>query len=320
MPLTHSVAAWFVLRLVAGIASAVVFVAAVNAGPGWGLSGVGLGIALSGAITLVHSQWEFAWWASAGLAALLVVAAWPLEPKTLASQPVGSRKRGFGALFTAYTLEGVGYIIAGTFLVAAINASSPGPLGGLAWVLVGLAATLSPALLAWLSRRWTQADLLLVALVLQAIGIALPAVLSGVAPALIAAFLFGATFLGVATTALTIGTRLGLPRAVALLTAGYSAGQIVGPLVATPLLRYGYHNALLLASVIVLAAAVAAGLLRITAVHHEQIRIATHAQTVPRTSTTVVQLRAASDSGRMINAPRWRCSRGSSECRRRSRT
>jgi MFS family permease len=101
-------------------------------------------------------------------------------------------------------------------------------------VLVGLAATLSPALLAWLGRRWTQANLLLAALVLQAIGIALPAVLSGVAAALIAAFLFGATFLGVATTALTIGTRLGFPRAVALLTAGYPAGQIVGPLVATP--------------------------------------------------------------------------------------
>lgn len=53
---------------------------------------------------------------------------------------------------------------------------------------------------------------------LQAIGIALGAVLTGVAPALIGAVLFGATFLGVATTALAIGTRLGFPRAVALLT------------------------------------------------------------------------------------------------------
>jgi MFS family permease len=329
MPLTTSVHAWFVLRFLAGAASAVVFVIAVHAladRPGWGMGGVGAGIALSGLLVLaLPPQWKAAWWATAALAAVLAAGAWTLRPTTPPARPtVASRPRRpylpFSALFASYTLEGVGYIIAGTFLVAAINASSPGPLGGLAWVLVGLAATLSPALLAWLSRRWTQADLLLVALVLQAIGIALPAVLIGVAPALIAAFLFGATFLGVATTALTIGTRLGFPRAVALLTAGYSAGQIVGPLVATPLLRYGYHNALLLASAIVLAAAVAAGLLRITAVHHEQIRIAAHAQTVPRTSTTVVQLRVASDSRRMINVPRWRCSRGSSECRRRSRT
>ncbi|MBI0384748.1 MFS transporter, partial [Streptomyces albiflaviniger] len=58
------------------------------------------------------------------------------------------------------------------------------------------------------------------------------------------------------------------PRAVALLTAGYSVGQILGPLVATPLLRHGYHQALILAAVVVLASAVAAALLRIGFPHH----------------------------------------------------
>jgi MFS family permease len=280
MPLTTSTPAWFVLRFLAGAASAMVFVIAVHAlahRPGWGLGGVGAGITLSGLLVLaLPPQWRVVWWATAALAAVLTAGAWTLRPTTPGARPTVTPRPQrphlpFSALFASYTLEGVGYIIAGTFLVAAINTTSPGPLGGLAWVLVGLAATLSPALLAWLGRRWTQANLLLAALVLQAIGIALPAVLSGVAAALIAAFLFGATFLGVATTAMTIGTRLGFPRAVALLTAGYSAGQIVGPLVATPLLRHGYHNALLLASAIVLAAAVAASLLRIAAVHHEPI-------------------------------------------------
>ncbi|HUQ58231.1 YbfB/YjiJ family MFS transporter [Lentzea sp.] len=243
MPLTHGLAVWFVLRLVAGVASALVFVAAVNAGPGWGMSGVGAGIALSGLVVLVHAQWRFAWWVAAGLSALLALAAWNLRPERPRPQATGSGRRGFGALFTSYTLEGVGYIIAGTFLVAAIS----GPLGSGAWVLVGVSAALSVMI--------KGRNLLPVALFLQAVGIALPALVSGTTAALVAVVLFGGTFLTVAATSLRIGADLGFPRAAAVLTAGYSAGQVLGPLVATPLLRHGYHQALLLAAGIVLAAA-----------------------------------------------------------------
>jgi Uncharacterised MFS-type transporter YbfB len=45
------------------------------------------------------------------------------------------------------SLEGVGYIIAGTFLVAAINENSPAWAGSGAWVLVGLAAAAAAAVL-----------------------------------------------------------------------------------------------------------------------------------------------------------------------------
>ncbi len=82
------------------------------------------------------------------------------------------------------------------------------------------------------------ATLLLVALLIQAVGIALPAVIDNVGPALISAVLFGATFLGIGSIALGIGAHLQFPRAVALLTTGYSVGQILGPLVATPLLHH----------------------------------------------------------------------------------
>jgi hypothetical protein len=55
---------------------------------------------------------------------------------------------------------------------------------------------------------------------------------------------------------------------VALLTAGYSVGQILGPLAVTPLLRNGYHQALVVAAVVVLMAATAAAVLRIRFPHH----------------------------------------------------
>ncbi|HEX7304079.1 YbfB/YjiJ family MFS transporter [Lentzea sp.] len=117
-------------------------------------------------------------------------------------------------------------------------------------MLVGLSAVLSPVLVQ--PRRHA----LPIALAVQAAGIALPAVVDGSAP--VAVVLFGGTFLGIAATALKLGAGLGVPRAAAILTAGYSAGQIAGPLVAAPLLRHGYDAALLLAAAIVAVAAITA--------------------------------------------------------------
>lgn len=293
MPLTHSTTVWLLLRLGAGVFSALIFVIAVSSLlghlrdhpahlPGWAFGGVGAGIALSGALVLVLrtvGDWETAWWASAGLAVALSAAAWGLRPEPAAGptasapetlpEAAGPRThRWFSALFASYTLEGVGYIIAGTFLVAAIEQTSPGWIGSGAWVLVGLAAIPSSALWAALGRRWSRPDLLLAALAVQAVGIALPALVGGVAAALISAALFGATFIGVSTLALGAGAHLRFPRSVALLTAGYSVGQILGPLAVAPLLHHGYHQALVLAAVVVLAAALAAFVLRIGFPHH----------------------------------------------------
>jgi MFS family permease len=305
MPATHDTAVWFALRLPAGVASALIFVIAVSSLlghlreypahlPGWAFGGVGAGIALSGLLVLVLrpvADWRAAWWASAALAAVLAVASWNLRPEapptttqatkatkattdTAATAATADSGRGprthrwFTALLASYTLEGIGYIIAGTFLVAAIEQSSPGPLGGGAWVLVGLAAVPSSALWARLGRRWSRPDLLLAALVVQAVGIALPALIGGAPAALVSAVLFGATFIGVSTLALATGAHLEFPRSVALLTAGYSVGQILGPLVVAPLLHHGYQRALVLAASVVLVAAVAAAVLRIGFPHH----------------------------------------------------
>ncbi|SED54983.1 Predicted arabinose efflux permease, MFS family [Streptomyces sp. PAN_FS17] len=286
MPATHSTTVWTVLRLLAGAASALVFVVAVSTLlhhlrehpphlPGRAFGGVGAGIALSGALVLALrtvADWRAAWWASAALSAVLAAASWNLRPEAPSSPrptagiaPVRTH-RWFGALFIAYTLEGVGYIVAGTFLVAAIGQDSPGWVGSGAWVLVGLAAVPSSALWARLGHRRSLPDVLLAALVVQAVGIALPALVGGVAAALVSAVLFGATFLGVST--LATGAALRFPRSVALLTAGYSVGQILGPLLVAPLLHGGYRPALLLAALVVLTAASATAVLRIGFPHH----------------------------------------------------
>jgi MFS family permease len=284
MAATESRPAWLALRLVAGVASALVFVIAASAMltglrqhaqhlTGWAFGGVGAGIALSGVVVLIAAAagtWRTAWLASAALALVLAVVAWRLRPEA-ATAPTALQQHGdpraprrwFATLFVSYSLEGVGYIIAGTFLVAALSENSAAWVGRSAWVLVGLAAFLAPALWARLSRRWTRPTLLFAALVIQAVGIALPAVTANVAGGLVSAVLFGATFLGVASLVLALGAHLQYPRAVALLTTGYSVGQILGPVIVTPLLHNGYRTALLIGAAIVLAAALAAAALRI---------------------------------------------------------
>ena len=293
MPTTHSAAVWITLRLLAGIASALVFVVAVSAVlttlrahgqhlTGWAFGGVGAGIALSGALVLAlqgTDTWRQAWWLAAVLSLVLAIPAWMLRTSdvnttntntasTSPESPHGRPSPHFIALFTAYSLEGIGYIIAGTFLVAAIDQSAPRWAGTGAWVLAGLAALPSSALWAWLSRVWSRPTLLAAALVIQAVGIALPALVGGIGPALVSAAAFGATFVGISTLTLATGAHLGTPRAVAILTTGYSVGQIAGPLLVTPLLHNGYHEALLIAGAILLVAAVAAALARHRFPHH----------------------------------------------------
>jgi predicted MFS family arabinose efflux permease len=303
MPITSSASAWLVLRLAAGVASALLFVIATSAMlarlhrgaqhlVGWGFGGIGLGIALSGVLVLVlqsTSTWRAAWWGAAILSAVLGIAAWTLRPEP-AGEATSLQRHGdlprthrwFAALLASYSLEGVGYIIAGTFLVAAISQNSPGWLGSGAWVLVGIAAIPASATWASLAKRRSRSTLMLTALIVQAVGIALPSLFGGVAPALISAVLFGSTFVAIASLALAIGAHLQFPRSVALLTAGYSVGQILGPLVVKPLLHSatyhgatyhgatyhgGYHDALLVGAAIVLAGAAAAAALRIRFPH-----------------------------------------------------
>lgn len=264
MPLTVAVPGWLALRVVAGVGSALAFVIAANAlldssprHSGWGFSGVGIGIALSAALVLalpIGTDWRVSWWAAGGLAGALSVLAWRLpSPSAPAPAAAPSPKTGrgqFGLLFAGYTLEGVGYIVAGTFLVAAVAQHSPSRLGGAAWLMVGLAVIPSAMLWDRFSQRFSRPALLTVALLLQAGGIALACVGSAVA-ALLGAVLFGGTFIGVSTLALAEGRVLGVPAAVALLTAGYSAGQIAGPLLVAPLLDSGFHRALMAGALVV---------------------------------------------------------------------
>lgn len=268
MAVSTSVPLWFALRFVAGVASAGVFVCAsgvvLHQLGGQGRSdlagrffgGVGSGIALSGLVVLVvvrvghgsPESWRLEWLAVAALATVLTVLSliW-LQPATLpipaalsAQRPVGSsRSRSLPILLIggAYFLEGVGYIVAGTFLVAIVAAGSQSAEAATtAWIVAGLAAAPSALVWSWVARRLTLMMALSLAYGLQAIGLLVTARTD---TWLLAAILFGGTFVGITSLTITGSRNLvnadQATRTIAILTAIFGFGQIIGPLLATAL-------------------------------------------------------------------------------------
>src|SRR5215218_5305551 len=266
---------WMAVRFVAGVASAgaFVFASGIILGvlasmdkqylSGWLYSGVGSGIAISGVLVLALNKllpmgyvagWRADWIGMAVLATVLLIPCWAWIPRSEneAARPrarpesITSRARGrvvltyLLLLSVAYFLEGTGYIVSGTFLVKIIE-ELPG-LGGFgtsAWILVGLAAIPSTVLWAWAASRAGFVGTLIVAYIVQAIGVVLP-VLSGTEWATaLSAILFGGTFMGIVALTITYAREV-VPsqqaaRAIAVLTAAFGVGQVVGPLIATVL-------------------------------------------------------------------------------------
>lgn len=148
--------AFSLLRLIAGLASAVVFLACastvakqVGSSPGITFGGVGAGIAASGVLTLVaapHLSWQALWVASALLTAVLIAPTLTLRIHAESHRPdhdagPSARQRLiWRVLLTAYFLEGLGYIIVGTFLVAAVGGHGNSSVGPAVWIVVGLSA------------------------------------------------------------------------------------------------------------------------------------------------------------------------------------
>jgi predicted MFS family arabinose efflux permease len=296
MAATSAVPAWILLRFLAGLASAGAFVFGSTAIlgllamrrrtdlTGWFYAGVGIGIALSGVVVLAidntvgNGAWRVEWLAVTALAALLLIPCWrwlpgQSAPPPMAQQPIeagGTIPLAIALLGVAYFLEGAGYSVTGTFLVAIVSAL-PGlaDLGAGAWILVGLAAAPSTVLWARAARRGGAVPALVLAFTAQAIGVALPALTDRSWAAAGSAILFGGTFMGI--TALTIAyareqvSPARVARVIGALTAAFGLGQVIGPLIAASLAgtRADFGEALMVASGAIVTAAlliVASGL------------------------------------------------------------
>jgi predicted MFS family arabinose efflux permease len=253
MGLVSTLPAFVALRFAGGVASAfaLVFSSALvldrlatarRAGlAALHFAGVGTGIAVSAALVSVLQasgfDWRAMWLASGGLAlvALALVPALVPDAAEPARAPVAGdhRRHGLARLVLAYGLFGFGYVITATFLVTIVRASPRArPLEPIVWIVVGVTAVPSVALWTWVGRRISDARAFAGACVLEAVGVVASVVWIAPAGTLVAASLLGATFMGLTALGLIQARHFarGDPRrTLALMTAAFGSGQMIGP-------------------------------------------------------------------------------------------
>lgn len=289
MGLIHDPTAWLLLRGLAGICSAWVFVFACafvlqrlaflrsQQLGGVMFGGVGLGIALTGGSCLLflHLAWsaDRAWIVVGLLALVLTAACWPVYGN--ATQAPAARSTSGAAplalrahlrVVICYGILGFGYIIPATFLPVMARRSIPDPtVFGWAWPIFGAAALVSTLMAGRVSVHFTNRRIWAVSHAVMALGVAMPALLPGMSAIVIAAVCVGGTFV-VASMGGMQEARARAPehasRLMAIMTTAFAIGQIIGPLLVSALAdRANGVNALLIAAALLLmgSAAVLAG-------------------------------------------------------------
>ncbi|MCJ1778009.1 YbfB/YjiJ family MFS transporter [Mammaliicoccus sciuri] len=291
MGVTQGFLVWNILRFIAGITSGTVFVLAsnvvlesLNKGgkshlSGFLYSGVGIGIFTSSIFIQIYTDYN-TWastWVILGIASLIlgfIVICFMKEIK----EPVNLKQKTIhindqnSVLYTkwfmvcfsiAYLLEGAGYIVTGTFLVAIVE-SIPDlkEYAALSWMFVGMAAIPSCVLWSILGNKIGFIKAIYLAFILQIIGVILPVFSHNIISLIISSCLFGGTFLGLTTLFMSRGQLMSAVSGrnlVALLTFIYSLGQVVAPYFAGILIgsSNNYNGALIFASSLLILALVA---------------------------------------------------------------
>ncbi|CAB3646280.1 hypothetical protein LMG26696_02509 [Achromobacter pulmonis] len=265
MPWCHGVLAWSLLRLAAGYGSASAFIcvaATRRVGPGdprapavaaITYAGVGAGIALTGlaclALMAAGAGANANWTALGALTLALSTLAWAGLKQPAAARPQGAAPApgplppGLGRLALHYGVFGAGYIIPATFLPAMAREIIPDPaVFGWAWPLFGLAAALSCLLAPRVARARDDKTVWRGAQALMALGMLAVALWHNITAVIVAALLVGGTFMVITQSGMLVAQRLAgaaAPRAAAVMTSAFAAGQIVGPLLASGAARWG---------------------------------------------------------------------------------
>ncbi len=284
MGLTTDFAAHLVLRFLGGLASAFVLVFASAlvlerlAASGRDrlsavhFAGVGVGIAVSAvavaALAAAGSGWRGLWLASGVLGVIgLAVVAWlmPQDAARLASRSTDKAAPAsfaLRAIIAAYGLFGFGYVITATFVVAMVRgAPDISALEPYVWAMLGLSAVPSVALWMAIGSRFGVLPAFAAACLVEAVGVAISVLWISTPGILLAVISLGGTFVGITALGLIAARRLstGDPRPnIALMTASFGAGQVIGPAFAGFLFdRLGSLTApsLVAAAALILAAA-----------------------------------------------------------------
>lgn len=297
MGLSHSYILMLVFRFISGVASAFIFVLAssivldklaVTGKTNWsGLFYAGVGFGIFFSTLFIPSlnnifEWEGVWIGLAIVSAILTIFVWLWlkdSPNTIMKkdkQVVVTQVpplKWIPWLIFAYGLEGLGYIVTGTFIVSiAEKTSTFNSDPAFVWMVVGLSAIPSCIIWSTLAKKWGFVKSLVFSMTLQALGIALPVFWLSQISLIISSLLFGATFMGITTLATTLARQMNptnSSRIIGYLTAIYAVGQMIGPTIAGILSFYtqSYNFALIGAASVILIGA----LLLVCGIRYDQV-------------------------------------------------
>ena len=274
-------AAWALLRLAAGVASAWVLVhtsawvlerIALLRQPvlaGVLFAGVGAGIVVAGGLCVLlmatHAGSASAWLLLGLVSAAVTAAVWPVFRFSNEKEKpsVGPHRWTWAQarLVVAYGAYGFGYIIPATFLPVMAKAVVSDPaIFGWAWPVFGAAAALSTLGVALLAGQYGNRVAWIGSHLVMALGVAAPVIWPGIGSIVLAALCVGGTFVVITMVGLQEArtvARTQAPRLMAAMTAAFAAGQIAGPLSVSFLVGAGggFAGALLIACALLVAGA-----------------------------------------------------------------
>lgn len=164
-------------------------------------------------------------------------------------------------LIFAYFTEGVGMVVQGTFLPDIINSlEGLEGYGSFTWTIVGLAGI--PSCIIWmtLANKYGSVNIIIIAMILQIIGILIPALSANMYLNLFSGVLYGGTFVGLVALFMNLGGKLAGSNPVILmgaLTTAYGVGQVGAPLYSVKLISlFGNYSAALFVTAIIVASGV----------------------------------------------------------------
>lgn len=256
MVITTDMMTWAILRFIAGACASGGFIIASGLILKWlvknnhrselgiHFAGVGVGIIVTSLLVevmlTVSANWQQQWLALAVLAIIAAIPAWLWMPYPLKGGSAESIEKDTppsklfkSLMMMAYFCAGYGYAVSSTFIVDIVERTEGlQGQGGLAFLLIGLAAT--PAALIWdrIARKIGYLIALLGAYILNAIGIIIPALNDSLPVAVISALLFGGTFIACVSLVLTMAGNFypsNPAKFMGKMTLSYGAAQIIAP-------------------------------------------------------------------------------------------
>ena len=167
-----------------------------------------------------------------------ILVAWLIGDRVVATHAVARTDpsavdQRFRLLIVANALGAFGYVITATFIVALVRGSAQlKPLEASIWVVFGLAAAPSVAVWTWLAARAGIFRAFAFVCLVEAAGVLASVLWLEAAGTIFAAVCVGGSFMGLTALgmmgarALTVGDAR---RPVALMTASFGCGQMIGP-------------------------------------------------------------------------------------------